>query len=206
VFLSNVSLHVESNPWWVAYRVWYGLARLVSELCTSRANQVRLGIVLAITSTTRLGLSRLCHLAAVHIYTLWVTQSCNIVWEIERKQEIKKNLERAIRTLGDKSSLCVGLSSFMWLIRGQILTIGIRARSKIWSYACPGEATHASASERAIVGQRSDRVKMASMLPSARRRVIARLAKQHGGGGRALSSARWTRMIVDGRGGAEVRC
>jgi hypothetical protein len=59
----------------------------------------------------------------------------------------------------------------MWLIRGQILTIGIRARSKIWSYACPGEAT-ASASGRAIVGRRSDRVKMASTPSSARRRVI----------------------------------
>jgi hypothetical protein len=34
-----------------------------------------------------------------------------------------------------------------------------------------------------------------------------RSVEQHGGGDRALSSARrWTRMIVDGRGGAEVWC
>jgi hypothetical protein len=33
------------------------------------------------------------------------------------------------------------------------------------------------------------------------------LVEKHGGGDRALSSARrWTRMIVDGRGDAEVRC
>jgi hypothetical protein len=33
------------------------------------------------------------------------------------------------------------------------------------------------------------------------------LAEQHGGGGTKLSSARWwMRMIVDGRGGAKVRC
>jgi hypothetical protein len=34
-----------------------------------------------------------------------------------------------------------------------------------------------------------------------------RSVEQHGGGDRALSSERrWTRMIVDGRGGAKVRC
>jgi hypothetical protein len=34
-----------------------------------------------------------------------------------------------------------------------------------------------------------------------------RSVEQHGRGDRALSSARWwMRMIVDGRGGAEVRC
>jgi hypothetical protein len=34
-----------------------------------------------------------------------------------------------------------------------------------------------------------------------------RSVEQHGGGDRALSSARrWTTMIVDGRGGVEVRC
>jgi hypothetical protein len=43
--------------------------------------------------------------------------------------------------LAIKSSFHVCLSSFMWLIRGSILIIGIRARLKIWSCACPGEAT-----------------------------------------------------------------
>jgi hypothetical protein len=34
-----------------------------------------------------------------------------------------------------------------------------------------------------------------------------RSVEQHGGGDKTLSSGRrWTRMIVDGRGGAEVRC
>jgi hypothetical protein len=34
-----------------------------------------------------------------------------------------------------------------------------------------------------------------------------RSVEKHGGGDRTLSSARqWTRMIVEGRGGAEVRC
>jgi hypothetical protein len=34
-----------------------------------------------------------------------------------------------------------------------------------------------------------------------------RSVEQHGGGDQTLSSGRrWTRMIVDGRGGAEVRC
>jgi hypothetical protein len=49
----------------------------------------------------------------------------------------------------------------MWSICGRILTTGIRARSKIWSYACPGEAT-ASASGRATIGRCGNRVKTAS--------------------------------------------
>jgi hypothetical protein len=35
---------------------------------------------------------------------------------------------------------------------------------------------------------------------------MASTVEQHGGGSMALSSARWwTKMIIDGRGGAEVR-
>jgi hypothetical protein len=50
-------------------------------------------------------------------------------------------------------------------------------------------------------------VETASTLSWAIRRVSRRSVEQHGGGDRALSSARRsTRMIVDGRGGAEVRC
>jgi hypothetical protein len=56
-----------------------------------------------------------------------------------------------------------------------------------------GDAT--SASGRAIVGRQSDRVKMTSTV------------EQHGGGGMVLLSASWwMKMIVDGKGGAEVRC
>jgi hypothetical protein len=60
----------------------------------------------------------------------------------------------------------------MWLISGRISTIGIRARLKIWSYACPGEATlQAPRGGRLSIGGATG-VKMASTLSSARRRVI----------------------------------
>jgi hypothetical protein len=107
--------------------------------------------------------------------------------------------------LSDKSSLRVCSFSFMWLIRGRFPTIGIRARSRIWSCACPEEAT-ASASGRAIVGRRATGWRRWTC---RRRRGGGRLpfVKATRRGDRALSSwRRWTRMIVDGRGGAEVRC
>jgi hypothetical protein len=48
----------------------------------------------------------------VYIYTLRL-QLVNIA-SLEKNKEIKRgNIELAIRTLGDKSSLCVCLSSFM---------------------------------------------------------------------------------------------
>jgi hypothetical protein len=86
--------------------------------------------------------------------------------------------------LAIKNSLRVCSSSYMWLVCGLIPTIGIRASSKIWSCACPREATRASASGRAIVGRRSDRVEMASIPLSARRQVIvARWSNMEGATG-----------------------
>jgi hypothetical protein len=94
----------------------------------------------------------------------------------------------------------------MWLICGWILTIGIRARSKIWSYACPGEVT--------LLVPRGG---WPSVGGATGWRWRARRHGRYGGwssfgrttrrGDRASSSwRRWTRIIVDGRGGAEVRC
>jgi hypothetical protein len=106
------------------------------------------------------------------------------LYQENKKRKKREQIEGGIRTLGHNFYVRVCSFILIWLIRGRIPTISIRARFKIKSSAYHGEATRTSDSGRAIVAQRSDMEE------------TTRYCCRHGGGGGWLLMERWCRGTV----------